>query len=122
MSAISIDNKHQSAPTRFLWWVFAALLFLIGLAYTTHSAVQKQERLNIENNSSRNGKHANPNAQASAEQKYEHAKAAMQKLKTKANKTPEEKQAFQELEKQVKHWQKKKGWKGENHSQKHKGN
>jgi hypothetical protein len=43
-------------------------------------------------------------------------------LKSKANKSREDKQLQQQLEKQVKHLEKKKGWKGENHSQKHKGN
>jgi hypothetical protein len=74
-----------------------------------------------EKSGGRNDKHANPDTKASAEQKYEEARAAWQKLKSKPNKTPAEKQLQQQLEKQVKHWKKKKDWGGENHSQKHKG-
>lgn len=76
----------------------------------------------MEKSPGRNGKHANPKARQSADEQYQQAKEAWQKLKSKPNKSPEDKQLQQQLEKQVKHWEKKKGWKGEQHSQKHKGN
>lgn len=76
----------------------------------------------MEKSSGRNDKHSNPKARQSAEEQYQKAKDAWQQLKSKANKSREDKQLQQQLEKQVKHLEKKKGWKGENHSQKHKGN
>lgn len=75
----------------------------------------------MEKSSGRNDKHSNPKARQSAEEQYQKAKDAWQQLKSKANKSPEDKKLQQQLEKQVKHLEKKKGWKGENHSQKHKG-
>ena len=76
----------------------------------------------MEKSSGKNDKHSSPKARQGAEEQYQKARNAWQQLKSKANKSPEDKQLQQQLEKQVKHLEKKKGWKGENHSQKHKGN
>lgn len=76
----------------------------------------------MEKSSGRNGKHSNPKARKSAEDQYQKVKEEWQQLKAKTNKSPEDKKLQQQLEKQVKHLEKKKNWKGENHSQKNKGN
>lgn len=81
------------------------------------------EPLRMEQKSSgKNGKHANPDVQKSAETQYEKAKAAYDELLSKANKTKEDVKELEKLKKVLKHWRKKKDWKGENHSQKSKGN
>lgn len=127
MSVLSsnIENEaHQTKANSFPFLPVLLVLFLLSsLTYFAQNPLWNNDRLKIEEKSGgRNDKHANPDAQASAEQKYEEARAAWQKLKSKPNKTPAEKQLQQQLEKQVKHWKKKKDWGGENHSQKHKGN
>lgn len=102
--------------------VVAAVLSL--LCYLTYDYVQQtqKDRVNMEKSSGRNEKHSNSKASKSEEQQYQKAKEAWQKLKTKTNKSPEDKNLQQQLEKQVKHLEKKKNWKGEHHSQKNKGN
>lgn len=99
-------------------------LALSLLFYFSYSPLQQTttDRVNMEKSSGRNGKHANPKARQSAEEQYQKAKDAWQQLKSKVNKSAGDKKLQQELEKQVKHWEKKKGWNGEHHSQKHKGN
>ncbi len=98
-----------------------ALSLLCCLAYSSMQHAQK-DRVNMEKSSGRNGKHSNPKARQSAEEQYQKAREEWQQLKAKTNKTPEDKQLQQQLEKQVKHLEKKKTWKGEHHSQKNKGN
>ena len=102
--------------------VIAAMLSL--LCYLTYDYVQQtqQNRVNMEKSSGRNGKHSNPKARQRAEEQYQKTKEAWQQLKTKTNKSPEDKKLQQQLEKQVKHLEKKKNWNGEHHSQKNKGN
>lgn len=114
--------SHSNSGRQVLPLVVAALLSL--LCYLTYDYVQQtqKDRVNMEKSSGRNGKHSNPKARQSADDKYQKIKEEWQQLKAKTNKSPEDKKLQQQLEKQVKHLEKKKNWKGENHSQKNKGN
>ena len=69
----------------------------------------------------KNGKHVNQKAVASAKVKYESIRESYQQLKQKSNKSKADKQTLKKLQRQLKHWQKKKDFKGENHSQRQKG-
>lgn len=70
----------------------------------------------------KHGKHSNPKARQSADEKYQEAKTEFEKLNSKIKKTPEEKAELEKWRTQMKHWMKKKDWSGEQHSQKNKGN
>ena len=102
--------------------LLALLLSLLCFATYNHFQQRPKGRLNMEKSSGRNGKHANEKARESADDQYQQAREAWQRMKAKPNKSAEDKQLQQQLEKQVKHLEKKKNWKGEHHSQKHKGN
>lgn len=113
----------QSKPGKqLLPMVIAALLSLLCYVAYDYAQHTQKSRVNMEKSSGRNGKYSNPKARQSAEEQYQKAKEAWQQLKAKTNKSPEDKQLQQQLEKQVKHLEKKKNWKGEHHSQKSKGN
>jgi RHS repeat-associated protein len=70
----------------------------------------------------KNAKHANQKAKDSAEQKYQEAKARYEELKKKSQKTQEEAEEVIRFKNQVKHWENKRNFAGENHSQNAKGN
>ena len=70
----------------------------------------------------KNSQHANQDARNSAEQKYEDAKAKFKEINSKPQKTPEDIKLREKLSKQVKHWQQKKDFTGDNHSRNAKGN
>ncbi len=69
----------------------------------------------------KNSAHANQKAREAAKERYEKAKAEYEALKSKPNKTSEDKAAEKKLEKQVKHEKQKMDNTGENHSKKAKG-
>lgn len=117
----SVIRRPVSGNPLWLLWiaVLLSLMFLLSYDYVQQT---NRNQVNMEKSSGRNGKHANPKARQSAENEYRKAKDAWQKLKAKTNKSAEDKKLQQELEKRVKHLEKKKSWKGEHHSQKHKGN
>lgn len=100
--------------------LIAAMLCV--LSYLTYNQLQqtKRDRVNMEKSSGRHGKHSNPDARSSAEQQYDKAKQEFDQLFSKTNKTKEDVKALKKLKKQLEHWRKKKDWKGEHHSQKHK--
>jgi len=120
-------TAHSSdAPSFQGKGIFLFFLAVILLLYSVHayqSWQQHREQNKVEMKSSgRSGKHANPKAKQSANEKYQEAKTELEKLNAKVNKTPEEKAALERWRTQMKHWKKKKDWGGEQHSQKHKGN
>ncbi|MBK6930738.1 MAG: hypothetical protein IPH12_07615 [Saprospirales bacterium] len=117
---ISEPAKRHITP---IWPLFAAVaLSLLCLFSYDYLRQSQPNRVKMEKSSGKNGKHSNPKARQSAEKEYQKAKEAWQKLKAKTNKSAKDKKLQQELEKRVKHLEKKKTWKGEQHSQKHKGN
>ncbi|WP_250253694.1 RHS repeat-associated core domain-containing protein [Chryseobacterium sp. Marseille-Q3244] len=69
----------------------------------------------------KNGQHKNQKAKQSAEQEYEQALGEYNRLKSKPNKTPQDKKDLKKAENQKNHWKKKADETGENHSQKAKG-
>lgn len=119
---MSSSVPQSNAGRQLLPLIIAAVISL--LCYLTYDYAQQtqKDRVNMEKSSGRNGKHSNPKARKSAEDQYQKVKEEWQQLKAKTNKSPEDKKLQQQLEKQVKHLEKKKNWKGENHSQKNKGN
>lgn len=70
----------------------------------------------------KNGKHANANAKESALDKYNNFKKEFDSLKSKPNKTKDDKKAMEKARKQMVHWKGKADFSGENHNQRKKGN
>jgi hypothetical protein len=66
----------------------------------------------------RNGQHANQDRKESAKAKHETAKEKYDRLKAKTNKTPEDKKALQDAQREMEHLKRKADATGENHSQK----
>jgi small-conductance mechanosensitive channel len=121
IAAHSSDTPSFHGKNIFLF--FFAVVLLLYSVHTYQSWQQHREQNKVEMKSSgKNGKHANPKARQSADEKYREAKTEFEQLNSKVNKTPEEKAALEKWRTQMKHWQKKKDWGGEQHSQKHKGN
>ena len=118
----SLSQKRSAHTLKFGMIVLLVLLSFGYWAYQYVPPVQPEQLKMEEKSSGKNGKHANPDAQKSAEAQYEKAKAAHDELLSKANKTKGDVKELEKLKKVLKHWRKKKDWKGENHSQKPKGN
>ena len=120
----TLTSPAPALPSRRLFTIAVFTFFVLVLGYTFYETATpvQHNRLQIERSSGKNGKHSNPKARQSAEDQYQKAKDAWQQIKSKPNKTSQDKQLMQQLEKQVKRLEKKKNWKGEHHSQKHKGN
>ncbi len=90
------------------------------------SGIDKPEDMSIPDAINRkgggkNGAHKNWKAKLSAQEEYERALADYNKLKSKPNKTPQDKKDLKKAETQKNHWKKKADETGENHSQKAKG-
>jgi hypothetical protein len=116
-------SEKRSAHTLKSGIIVLLVLFSCGYwAYQYIPPIPPDQLKMEEKSSGKNGKHANPDAQKSAEAQYEKAKSAHDELLSKANKTKEDVKELDKLKKVLKHWRKKKDWKGENHSQKPKGN
>lgn len=116
---------HPPFPNRnLLLWTLAVLVCATCFLAYWYVPPPLLDRVEIkeQKSSGRNEKHANPDARSRAEEEYEKAKEEFEKLRTKRDKSKEDVQELNELKKRMKHWQKKKDWGGENHSQKHKGN
>lgn len=120
----TLTSPTPELPSRGLLVITVFTFFLVVIGYVFYEITPpiQRDRLQMEKSSGKNGKHSNPKARQSAEDQYQKAKDAWQQIKSKPNKTSQDKQLMQQLEKQVKRLEKKKNWKGENHSQKHKGN
>lgn len=114
--------RPQCRPSRLPWLVAGMALVLALLAWQHLAHQSADHSLKMEKSSGRNEAHANQKARESAERQLEKLKQAFDKLNSKASKTKSDNATLQKLDKQLKHWRKKKNWKGENHSQKHKGN
>ena len=115
--------KGSYASGRF--FLIAAILggLALGLPiyYTQNPQEIQDSRLNMEKNSGKNGKHANPKARESAEKEFQKVKEELQQWDRKPNKTPEDKDFIKKLRKALEKLRQKKDFSGENHSQKPKG-
>ena len=99
-----------------------------------NNLINQKDRANEFNNSAssstsdsspgggKNGKHSNQKARESSSEKYNNAKSQYEELKSKPNKTSEDKKAMEKAKKQMDHWKNKQDFSGENHSQNAKGN
>ena len=79
------------------------------------------EKSNV-SSGNKNSPHANQKAKESAGEKYKEAKTQRDQLRSKPNKTPEDKKQLKRLENQVDHWKDKQDFPGQNHNQNAKGN
>lgn len=79
---------------------------------------ERDNILKMEKGGGKNANHANQKARQSAEQEYQKIKQEYEALDKKRMKTPDDKKLLDKLEKQMKHWKKKKDWGGVHHSQK----
>ncbi len=121
MSHISILRPSR----RNTWPLFFGLILLFSAVYRIsfqHTEPVRHEQLEMKKSRSRNESHANQKARDRAEEEFEKSKEAFDELDKTVNKTQEQNKLLNKLRKKVEHWRKKKGWKGEHHSQKHKGN
>ena len=115
---------HDSATASFSKnWV---LLFFAAITLGTFFPIYYEQiapgdgdnTLKMEKGGGKNANHANQKARGSAEQEYQKVKQEYDALDKKRMKTPDDKKLLDKLEKQMKHWKKKKDWGGEHHSQK----
>ncbi|MDH7447322.1 DUF6443 domain-containing protein [Aquimarina sp. 2201CG14-23] len=79
----------------------------------------EEEKVN-EKSSGKNGKHSNKKAKESALDKYNNFKNEFESLKSKPNKTKQDKKMMEKARKQMNHWKGKADFSGENHSQRNK--
>ena len=70
----------------------------------------------------KNSQHANQKAKASAKEKYESAQKQYEEMRSKPNKTPEDKKQEALYKRQKEHWKSRMDFQGENHSKNAKGN
>lgn len=127
MEALSTPSRPNNLPTLagilLLLTFVATLVYLYLPAAPSYPDSLQENRMQMEKNSGRNGKHANQKAREAAEQKVEEIKAELERiLKKPGVKTPEDKTLIQKLQDQLAHWRRKSKWSGEHHSQKGKGN
>ncbi len=109
-------------PNYFLPLFLSVALMLLGIVGWNYFQQNRDNTLRMEKAGGRNAKHSNQKARESAEKEYEKAKAEYEKLKSKPSKSKEDAELRDKLKNVMEHWRKKKDWKGENHSQKSKGN
>ncbi len=125
MNILSPTAAQPEQGNRYLPLSLLLVFALLLSGYFTYQwsrQAQQHLRQNIENSAGRNGQHANQAVRQKAEEMYQKAKEAFDKLNQKPKKTKADNKLLEKLKKQVEHWRKKKDWKGENHSQTHKGN
>jgi len=100
--------------------VIFTLLFFAG--YNLVQQYSKENKtLKIEKSTGKNEKHVNQKAKERAEQEFKKVNDELAKLRARTPKTKEDVKQVDKLERLKKHWQKKKDWPGEHHSQKAKG-
>lgn len=100
--------------------IILALLVFAGYGYVQQFA-KENKTLKIEKTTGKNAKHANQKAKERAEQEYQKVNEELVKLRAKTPKTKEDVKQVDKLERLKKHWQRKKDWPSEHHSQKVKG-
>jgi len=115
----------QNVP-KWLWFVDTIdqevpVLDVITDAATLYYLLQDVKQSQVQTSDNRNMPHANQKAKEIAQQKYEVARARYQTLKSKPNKTKEDKAAEAKAKTEMEHLKKKADETGENHSQKAKG-
>ncbi|MBP6826548.1 MAG: hypothetical protein KA165_08315 [Saprospiraceae bacterium] len=123
VTAHSVDIPSSSSQGKSILLLALIGALLLSGVYYYQSGQYYSTRNKVEMKSSgKSGKHANPKARQSADERYKEAKTEFEKLDSKVDKTPEDKSMLEKWRTQMKHWKKKKDWSGEQHSQKNKGN
>lgn len=106
------------------WPLFLGLMLLFSAVYLLSYRQMEQgrrERMEMKKSRGRNESHANQKAREKAAEEHRKAKEELDQLEEKINKSKEDVELRRKLRKKVEHWRKKKDWRGEHHSQKHKG-
>lgn len=114
------DSSAASLNKNWLFLIFATIVLgmLFPIFCERTIARGRDNILKMEKGGGKNANHANQKARESAEQEYQKVKQEYEALDKKRMKTPDDKKLLDKLEKQMKHWKKKKDWGGEHHSQK----
>ncbi len=120
MSMMSIESTRQNSI--FLLVFVFLICSVVVVTSPMYFAQNNGDQTEHSKTSGKNGKHANVKARNVAKEKYDQVKRDYDELLKKPNKTKADKRQLEKLSKQLKHWKKKKDFKGENHSQKPKGN
>ena len=122
---LRVSLSLESTPHKNTYWPILILAISVAAFFSFYhyqtNGRPQENLLRMEKGGGKNAPHANQKAKKAAEEAYNKAKEAYDQLFKKADKTPEEKALLDKLKKQAEHWRKKKDWKGENHSQKNKG-
>ncbi len=125
---ITLRNLYQESLIRKSFSIAMSSIFLIFVAYISNGGEPVKHKVDEQiqetelKTSGKNGKHINQQAKEQAKKEYENAKQEFNKIDSKPQKTKDDKNLWDKLRKQVKHWRKKMNKTGENHSQKNKGN
>jgi len=119
-AVVPTDSAPISLNKNWLFLIFAAIVLgtLFPIFYERTIPCERDNLLKMEKGGGKNANHANQKARQSAEQEYQKVKQEYEALDKKRMKTPDDKKLLDKLEKQMKHWKKKKDWGGEHHSQK----
>ena len=119
-AVVPTDSAPISLNKNWLFLIFAAIVLgtLFPIFYEQTIPRDRDNILKMEKGGGKNANHANQKAKQSAEQEYQKVKQEFEALDKKRMKTPDDKKLLDKLEKQMKHWKKKKDWGGEHHSQK----
>lgn len=113
-------NQSGKSSASIVIAAILTLLFFAGYTYVQQYP-NENKTLKIEKSGGKNAKHANQKTKERAEQEYQKVNDELAKLRAKTPKTKEDVKQVDKLERLKKHWQKKKDWPGEHHSQKGKG-
>lgn len=115
-------NDSAKANLHKIWLILILVAIVLGtffpIFYERTIPRERDNLLKMEKGGGKNANHANPKAKQSAEQEYQKIRQEYEALDKKRMKTPDDKKLLDKLEKQMKHWKKKKDWSGEHHSQK----
>jgi hypothetical protein len=128
MKASYVSNHRSAGIPTLSFGIFLVILFSLLLSFGLHlfhpdPVPEEKNRVNMEKSSGRNGKHSNPKVRASAERQEKAVRDEIDRIRNKPGvKSKEDKEALDRLRKQLDHFRRKKNWKGEQHSQKAKGN
>lgn len=126
MNTISYPSP-RFYPTGILLLIFLAFIVykfstLLGPSPPGIEYLRNNKDQSYDKTSGKNGKHSNPDARRSAEQKIEKVKEEIDRLVQKPGKSKEDAKQLEKLRDQLKHLRKKKDWSGETHSRTGKGN
>lgn len=121
MQTVTISNRPSLK--RFIFPVLVVFcLLLVPLLIWRPASYPSTPILKIEKGGGKNAPHANQKVRDNAADQYRQVKEEFESWDKKPNKTPKDKEFIKKLRRQLERLKKRMDFKGENHSQKHKGN